>query len=605
MHRIPFFIAAYIILATALSYIVPVSSVFLWIVAGCSAIAAWFLAPQSTPTSLPWIPASRHERTALTLAAITILGCIFILSRHASTDALLSPWQLFPDWLFVIYALSTLGLYIGTRTASRTGWLLFALMLFVATSVASFVYTLGYGFDGFVHRAAMDIIIRDGVLLPRTPYYIGAYLLEIGVHLFTHIRLFLIDQWFVPVIAAMVIPFAQYIIGLPTRIAVLVLAFPLAFFITTTPQSVAFLLLILAMAYANTPTRSWRTWLLATLLAIAACTAHPVAGIPALLLVLLSWLWTRQRTAAIALAILGSFALPLIFVLTQGARISWTGIHQLFLTIIAAPTLITGVSMPLQFTYTYFFVVLPLTVVLLVLIAYRTVHARVVPYLLGAASCLGASLLLRCLTYRNVISYEQSAFGDRLFIIAIICLFPVLTVAIIHLATTWQWDRRSRISFALLFALSAAASWYLTYPRIDVVDRSKGYSTSATDFATVTAIHQDAEGTASYIVLTNQSVSAAAVATFGFHPNVHLAGTEQFIYPIPTGGPLYPYYLRMVYQSPTRAHALGAADAANVTQVYLVITPYWHNARRLIEVARSEADDTFVVGSNHIFVFKK
>ncbi len=467
------------------------------------------------------------------------------------------------------------------------------------------MYALGYGFDGFIHRATMETILRDGVIFPRTPYYIGAYMLEVALTMVTHARLFIVDQWFVPIATALTIPFALFVAGIRTRVSLLLLTLPLAFFITTTPQSIGLLFLILSFAYANATTKNWRTWLLAYLLAAAACAAHPIAGIPALLLITITWAWSKYRIAAIVLAALGSLALPTIFIIAQGARISWASIRDMLNALVAAPELVPGVSMPLQFSYTYLHIALPIAIAALTIYAWRTQRAHITHSILGAMSCLGASLFLRCLTYRNVISYEQRAFSDRLFTIAIIALLPAVAIAITHIATTWHWDRRSRIGFAIYFAITATASWYLTYPRVDVVDRSKGYSTSATDFATVAAIDRDASGTASYIVLTNQAVSAAAVATFGFHPTVQLAGTEQFIYPIPTGGPLYPYYLQMVYEAPTRAHALEAATAAGVERVYLVITPYWHNARQLLEDARSEADDTFAVGANRVFVFQK
>lgn len=605
MHRLPFFIAAFTLFATAVYYSTPITPALLGGAAVCALIVAWFFAPQRAPVSPPFLPASRYERVALAASGILTLGILIFLSRHASTDTLLSPWQLLPDWIFVLYGLSVVSLFIGTRTDSRAGWWLFALLLFASTSVASFVYTLGYGFDGFIHRATMEVILRDGVILPRTPYYIGGYMLEIALTTLTQIRLFVIDQWFVPVATALTIPFALCVAGFRTRTALVLLAFPLSFFITTTPQSIGFLFLILAVAYATTPTKDWRTWLLATLLAAAACVAHPIAGIPTLLLICIFWMWPKYRSVAVAISVLGSLALPVIFVITQGARISWASIQTTLRGLGEGPALNPGVNMSLQFSYTYISIVLPIALAILAIYAWRTARARVMPYLLGALSCLGASLLLRCLTYRNVISYEQGAFSDRLFTITIIAVFPVLMITLTTIATTWHWDRRSRHGFALLFALITTASWYLTYPRVDVVDRSKGYSTSAADFATVAAIDRDASGTASYVVLTNQSVSAAAVAILGFHPSVSLAGTEQFIYPIPTGGPLYPYYLQMVYDTPTRAHALEAARAAGVERVYLVITPYWHNARQLNEEALVEADDTFTVGNNRVFVFQK
>lgn len=580
---------------------------WLLLIAIAAGVACWFLAPHPhTSAVLPWIPQHPRERAALVVSVLLNSALIVFLARHASTDTLLSPWQLLPEWVFFAYGISVLGLFVGSRTQSRAGWFAFAVQLFVTSSVAACIYQLGYGFDGFIHRTTIETIIRDGVILPRTPYYIGAYMLEFGVQALTHLRLFVVDQWLVPVATALAVPLAAYVLGFRLRIGVLILALPCAFFITTTPQAVGLLLLILALAYANSAHHTRRTEVLACVLALAACAAHPVAGIPALIIVVVSLLWRKgYRVLSSLVALGGSLALPVIFIVIQGARITWAPLREAMIHSITGPSLMPGVSMQLQFSYTYLHLILPVTIGALVLYSIRVARNEVMPYVLITVNCLLASLLLHGLTYQNVISYEQSAFGDRLFVIALIaCTVPVL-YAITTLATRWHWDRSARIFFALLFATSATASWYLTYPRVDVVDRSKGYSTSAADFETVATINRHASDTASYIVLTNQAVSAAAIAQLGFHPTVQLNGAEQFIYPVPTGGPLYPYYLKMVYDAPTRTHALEAATATNVDRVYLVITPYWHNARQLIEVATREADDTFAVGANRVFIFQK
>ena len=58
----------------------------------------------------------------------------------------------------------------------------------------------------------------------------------------------------------------------------------------------------------------------------------------------------------------------------------------------------------------------------------------------------------------------------------------------------------------------------------------------------------NAHGVSPYIVLANQSVSAAALLRFGFHTYYG----AQFYYAIPTGAPLYQSYLDMVYRGATR-----------------------------------------------------
>ncbi|MEY4723282.1 MAG: hypothetical protein RLZZ324_795, partial [Candidatus Parcubacteria bacterium] len=148
--------------------------------------------------------------------------------------------------------------------------------------------------------------------------------------------------------------------------------------------------------------------------------------------------------------------------------------------------------------------------------------------------------------------------------------------------------------------------FYLSEPRRDQYDSSRGWSTGSLDLRTVHAIADDAGG-APYVVLANQSVSAGAVHEFGFstYYDSHspAAPGPVFFYPIPTGGPLYALFLDMNAHFGARADAIKAMDLAGVDTAYYVVDFYWYDARRIIVSAGRVADKQWSVGDK-AFVFK-
>ncbi|MBU4375668.1 hypothetical protein KKH38_04155, partial [Patescibacteria group bacterium] len=139
---------------------------------------------------------------------------------------------------------------------------------------------------------------------------------------------------------------------------------------------------------------------------------------------------------------------------------------------------------------------------------------------------------------------------------------------------------------------------------------SRCFSTSKNDIEAVNWIENNTES--DYIVLANQQVSAAALREFGFKkyyspPLIDKergSGGEVFYYPVPTGGPLYQYYLDMVYEKPSRETMAKAMDLAGVSEGYFVLNKYWRAFDKILEEAKLEADSWEDIGDGDVFVFK-
>ena len=142
-------------------------------------------------------------------------------------------------------------------------------------------------------------------------------------------------------------------------------------------------------------------------------------------------------------------------------------------------------------------------------------------------------------------------------------------------------------------------SWYLSYPRFDYYSQNKGFNTSTYDLAAVDWIRH-AAGTKPYIVLANQSVSAAAIQTLGFEPSYQ----GHYLYPIPTGDPLYQSYLDAVYNHKATASILQDVKAlTGVSTVYLVVNDYWSGFEDTIQRLKKSATTSTAISGGRIYIF--
>jgi hypothetical protein len=202
-----------------------------------------------------------------------------------------------------------------------------------------------------------------------------------------------------------------------------------------------------------------------------------------------------------------------------------------------------------------------------------------------------------------LIKYEQGVYPSRVLEISFYFLIPLFLFALYKFFEKLMEtkSRPLKIFFILVFAAFLTFSLYYSYPKDDGEDYQidRGYSVSLFDLNTVHAIDVDAAG-ADYIVLANQSVSAAAIKEFGFNKYYG----PYFYYPIPTGDPLYQYYLDMVYQTPSRATVAEAANLTDVKLVYFVLNKYWTDSEKILEAARPTANETLEIGSGKIWIFK-
>jgi hypothetical protein len=200
-----------------------------------------------------------------------------------------------------------------------------------------------------------------------------------------------------------------------------------------------------------------------------------------------------------------------------------------------------------------------------------------------------------------LVDYERGNYADRLFLISeLLLLAPALAGATLLAKRIVQRPATNIAAFLIFLVGWTSAQAYLALPRHDATIVGHGWSVGQADFEAVRWIDRDAAGK-TYTVLADQSVSAAAVESFGFKRYVG----DVFYYPIPTGGSLYEVYLRAVGSEPTRDIIKEAATLGNSALVYVVLNDYWWDATNVAENLKAIADRTYEIqnGKDTIYRF--
>jgi len=552
---------------------------------------------------------------------IIILGALYLLGQSRSDEALVSPWTTVPGYFFVLYFSATaILLSLIIRAQKNTVLHSLNLILIVIHYLLSFiiaviVYKIGYGYDPFIHQATMDLIDKQGAVEPKPFYYLGQYGLIVTIHKLTGLSIVILDKLLVPVLAAIFLPLAlntfikkHFTNNTWSQLLLLtVLIIPFGFFILSTPQNLAWLFLALTVLYSAIDYR------LALILALATCLIHPLAGIPAVALGLLLLVnhyrpKVNQKIIKIsyrAIFLLVLLGIPTAFYLSGQSEIVLSLNSYSSFLITLAPHLALPYKETWLLNLMYFYGQnLQLFITLLILsgsiIIYRrhSNNLKLTAPLLIAVATLGAYFLVSQLSF-NLIAYEQNDFAKRLIMLIVILCSPAIIMALENLtAKILTQNKFYRFSALILLLSLITTSLYLSYPRADHYYNSKAYAVSASDQLAVNWIEK--QTTNPYIVLANQQTSAMALRTFGFNRYYN----NIYFYPIPTSGPLYQYFLDMVYNEASSETMNEAMDLAQVNEAYFVLPKYWWAFSQILAEAKLSADSWEKIGDGQSYVFK-
>lgn len=556
---------------------------------------------------------------------IFIVILIYTILRGATTESILSPWDVVPKNFFIIIFLAIIAVIALIRhTKARIGFFVGLVVLFMLLSITVFVYPIGYGFDPYVHVATERHIAETGTITPKPFSYLGQYALVLFVHHQTGVPIEFIDRLLLPLLLVFCFMYALRRalgngLGLEKRsaaIAALLLPIlPFAQWIVTTPQGLgnAFTFFAASLIIEH----SFKPSLAAFIATTAALITHPIAGVPAFILFiftvlrsLIKWLPRFLRIVLWAPILVGaSVALPFLFYLygklTDARLFRILPPSEISEHMSAVPL----PNIPTHFTFWHDFVYLyGKNILFIIIIAALAAWFIIQKQKRGAGLLIATAVvtmvnalgLLLFIDFSYLPLAEQTGYATRLASVGLLFLTPLVLFSIAKVLNFT--DRLGRFLHTGVYALIAGllvASLYLSYPHHDAYTVEHGWSVGAADIDAARRINQDG-GDEPYIVLANQSVSAAALREFGFkkyYDNI-------FYYSIPTGGPLYRYFHDASYGAPIRETVLAATDQVNANRAYFVVNTYWYRSSKIIERAKLEADEWWDSNDGRVFVFK-
>lgn len=574
-----------------------------------AAIIYWFLFKKYLPNeeeakfNKPKIIDYLYLLSYLMLFALAV----YALMMSGTDHSIVSPWQATPKTFFIIYFGCSACLLITLYRQNIFSQFIFSLHCFLSFSVALMIYRIGYGYDQFIHQATLELIDKIGSVAPKPLYYLGQYGLIETIHKITFVPIAYLNKFIVPVLAALYFPIFLRSKTNNYLAAALLLLFTFSPFILSTPQNFSFFFLLLIIFNSlGSKKLDLRTNLL---FALASMIIHPLSGLPALIFVLYEYLHSKpiggKQWWRWPFLLLSLLLLPALFYITE---MNFSGfdmssiLYKFKLSYLPFTDLIWPYKENFLYNFAYaygsnlgfIFFVLGLIGAAINFKAKKIsrtyLHLFFVFYL--------SSLITRILPFNYLIEYERDDFSSRIAYLSCLFLLPYILLLFDQIcARIRNTDNFRLIAFLIFSSLLMTVSIYMSYPRYDRYFNSHGYSTGDKDIEAVKKIQDDYGG--DYIVLANQQVSAAALYLYGFN-NYH---NNIFYYPIPTSGPLYGYYLDMVYKEPSRETMSQAMKLAGVDKGYFVLNKYWWAYDKIAAEAKLTADSWVSIGEDDILIF--
>lgn len=552
--------------------------------------------------------------------------CLIFLFRARNSLAITSPWQMVSEKFFISYALATAALVLAILKSAKASWLL-TVHYFLTFSVLLLIFTLGFGYDPFIHQASLELIDKQGFIQPKEIFYLGYYAIIIIAHKLFFLPIIFLNKWLVPILAAVILPitihfFLKKLPQLPAASCQLPIAFllilPFSIFTISAPQNLAYLLLITAI-FVGLTKKDRPHLILAWLLALACFAIHPIAGLPAMAFAasLSIWhltpkIWQKIGQGAIFLGL--AVILPLALSLSQSGQ-SGTEAPS----VASAGNWLSGFSrqenLILNFI-NFFSRNLNIALIILAISAiafswFKRQKYKFLPILSGLSLSLMAAFFAtkQFVDFNSLISYERGNYLVRILTTAFIFLLPAIILLIAELINKiLEKGKFIKAAWLIFGILLITASLYCSYPRKDSYLNSRSFSVSRSDYQAINWIEKDAAGQ-SYAVLANQQVSVAALSTFGFghyfkNYKDFPRPIDVYFYPIPTGGPLYQLYLDMVYRQADRKTAEKASQLTGAKTIYFVLNEYWWGFDKIYQEAKLEANSIQEIADGGIIIFK-
>ncbi|MBD3311480.1 MAG: hypothetical protein GF349_03220 [Candidatus Magasanikbacteria bacterium] len=569
----------------------------------------------------------KNKFNRLDLLFLLILLCqiilLYVLQNKATTDALGSPWPIFGSRFFWFYGFSTaiLIFYSFVKTNKYLWLVSVSIHYLISLGIITFVYPLGWGYDPFLHRAAEKYIFEFGAAIPKTPFYIGQYVIvNILAHL-TNLPIKIIDIYLVPVLSSILLPISVYFgtrygLKLSEKLsrlsAIIILLYPFKTMVVTTPYNLANTFTLTSIFLSLLMINNKKNWIPSLLFAVLAVLTHPLVGIFAIILFILillnKILINKKRIVLSVISVVSFFIIPILFIIY--GQIGGTNIEIVFnldnfINLFREPYYF--INRPahwiLDLVYLYRFFIPGIIIAFSISVfMYKEKKGLYLYLLMSLIILINVFILSSFIKFKQLNSFEQIQYSQRLIHS---CLFFILPLFIIGLIKTIRLVKNKKnIYFVTLFALSIplTTSLYLSYPQKNPIVHFPAYNVTDSDYTAIEYINNSA-GDHDYVVLSNILTAAAAIEKYGFSNYFDTDKGKLFYYSIPSGSPLAELYSKMLYKGQQRIYMEKAMELTKTNKSFFVMTSYWHNSKEIINGAKNTADSWYSI-DNKVWVFE-
>ncbi|MFA6467072.1 MAG: hypothetical protein WCV71_04390 [Patescibacteria group bacterium] len=581
--------------------------------------------------NLDIIKPNKLRRSFLPLAVFCLDIILFVaLFKKASLGVIRSPWELVSYKFWAIFVISNICLTASLiDKRSYKNILLISWHFLLLSSMAIILYPLGYGYDSFIHNAALKIINQTGTIEPRLFLYIGQYGLSFFSHDLLQISLATANKVLLPFLFALLWPSTlfyglRYGFSWTFQNSYLATLWSLfigfSFAIMTTPQSLSYLLAAIFIFLLPEINRRRISLYFPLAISLMTITIHPLTGMPLLFFTMLLAIWRQGKTAwwpkiiKIFIYTLSILILPSLFAVYQKLdNLSWLDIfHFKLWPLLEIPQLVwlSTYSFPLDMLYNLQenkFWLYTLIILFGIYFIFRENKLLFFKRLLIFTAILIANYLITTifLSFNLQIDYQKNDYINRISFLITLFFLPIFLTALYFLfnGSLKNNDHSKKILILIVTVLCISFGTYFSYPVYDRHGNSKSFNVTSTDIKTVELIEADGSGQ-NYIVLANQMVGAAAIDTYGF---AHYYN-NNFYYSMPLGTDnIYQNFLEMIENNASRDQALVAMDKVGVDKLYFVVNNYWHSAKQAMTQATLSSNDKISVdnGINTVFIYNR
>lgn len=555
---------------------------------------------------------SKHSLTFwFAIVFLAILAFVFWVSPE--TEGLPSPWTGLNNLLFVIFLIAS-WLVFYRDICNRESMILSFIYLFVALSVVAFRYDLTFGFDTLLHQAALRHISENGRISPISPFYIGQYVWELLINLFTGWDFTKIERWFGPVSFVLLLLRSGSLIlgslgakrfGLISLTALLLL--PTQFYYSSPYNyalSLGILTLSLIFAYFNTDEKKFLNT--AKIMAVSTLLAHPLVGINILYsFKLISYI----KNGSSKWKIFGWILTSSSFVILAFIVFNWIGNEKLilsnpiffvgkFLDLFSDPVWYVWDSPPFYLMLGYWLerLHLPVIVSIAIYLIIKRKNASDHQKFFGLISLsflVSAWFFASSFEIPKYTKVDQMNYAQRLLIAAKWAIWPVVLEFFQRLFDRWRSDQLAvKVFNSFILAFAVTIAWYFTYLRQDDISRINVSSIRHVDYQAIELIYETEGGKGDYLVFANQLFGAGAINKYGFGPYYNDRDWGQIhYYSVPMGSELNRRYEKiMTSEDFDPSLVIEPLKKLNLCRAYLIITDYWPLSEKVEQDLKKRTD---------------